>query len=152
LRAGTRAVSPHNDGCPDELGHDFQWRLGGARRTGRRRRIGDVVRRAINLEEQRSKKGGRGRVAVINGHFSKPPQLTSQKGSPRMGWLSQSARRMASSPAREIPSSGASLQMQSTTKTTPCPAASHTLLSLHHCRAFYRWRYQCMAGRARNHI
>lgn len=27
--AGTRAASPHNDGCPDELGHDFQWRLGG---------------------------------------------------------------------------------------------------------------------------
>lgn len=25
--AGTRAVSPHNDGCPDELGHNFQWRL-----------------------------------------------------------------------------------------------------------------------------
>ena len=29
LLAGTRAGSPHNDGCPDELGHDFQWRLGG---------------------------------------------------------------------------------------------------------------------------
>lgn len=90
------------------------------------------------------------------GIFHKPPrapQLASQKGSPRMGSIEP-----ISTPHGVFPSQGdpelRSTQLQSTTETTPCPAALHTLHTLHHSAshplegALYRWRYQCMGARA----
>lgn len=65
-----------------------------------------MVRRAMNLEEQEAR-GGEWEGRCDKWAFFTSPQLPSPKGSPRMGALSQSAPRMASSPAREIPSSGA---------------------------------------------
>lgn len=108
-----------------------------------------MVRRAMNLEEeQEARRGGewegrRDKWAFFTSP-PEPPNWPRRKAPHGWGALSQSAPRMASSPAREIPSSGArSCSPPPKPRHVPRPCTPSTPSTTAHP---IRWRALCIAG------